>query len=662
MWDVVSQVGSALTLVAFVVAAGVAIWRRYLLARERQLLTTPESERGVVAQALNDAFLVPSLPVDPNTLSPTQRYNLLLEQIRDRSRRFYAASIVIIVIAIIIGATTILANSRSTPSNAEPKGPPPFRISYLLLEGHAIDFLIDHQIDASWSRDVSGATYIVPNSVFARLHDLRSRFSAPGAHSADILNIQTGQLSLKLPPTVQERQEKSGFLASRSLLALTWGENFSGDIGIVYDLSFDEFKSATTNAIRDANWKPSNRYITDDILDLDLREDDLNLSWEAISAWRYLDGETLRQIIERYRDPTDEGLWGKQLNFLLERSHEWLPPRFVRASFGYSECGETSFYVLLLFPRMRARVAILENITDHNLQIGDFESKSVTISGLSFRRDTQKHMKEERILEERLFPQEILRPGEKLVIPLELYFGDYLWHLRDREDMSGEKPYRLGQEACMDRFSGKSLHIGDEWEGWLDIDTNTFCSFVSRIDETEVQVDKDIVTFGPTMELRSVEIDGSRYPIRKFDPKLLVINGDFSLATGSCPYISTFDPQTRTWASQGTFLTGNNLKELEGVDLKPLREFYGVVRISEQEREITYLDSAFVLSTCSDGEEQLIRSQDPRLRSRDGRYLVLRPGDEVILKFSGEFDAGNCRVKFGGAGYYLPIVGSRQSE
>jgi hypothetical protein len=113
VWDVVSQVGSGLTLIAFLAAAGVTIWRRYLLARERQLLATPENERGAVVQALNNAFLVPSSSIDPGTLSQKQRYALLLEQIRDRSRRFYVAAIVIVVIALIVAAVTIFAMSRA---------------------------------------------------------------------------------------------------------------------------------------------------------------------------------------------------------------------------------------------------------------------------------------------------------------------------------------------------------------------------------------------------------------------------------------------------------------------------------------------------------------------------------------------------------------------
>ena len=132
MWDVVSQVGSGFTLIAFLVAAGVAILGRYLKARERQLLATPENERATAVQALNDAFLVPSLSVDPNTLSQVRRYNLLLEQIRDRSRRFYVTAAVIVIIATITAVVTMFAISRaqlspihvpnSTAPNSVPSG------------------------------------------------------------------------------------------------------------------------------------------------------------------------------------------------------------------------------------------------------------------------------------------------------------------------------------------------------------------------------------------------------------------------------------------------------------------------------------------------------------------------------------------------------------
>jgi hypothetical protein len=120
MWETISQIGSGLTLIAFIVAAVVALMRQRLLHRERQLAAAPEGDRGTVIQALNDSFLVPSLPVDPSTLTAEQQYMLLLQQIRDRSRRYLIASVVVVTLGVLIAAVTAVAISRRN----EPDHPP----------------------------------------------------------------------------------------------------------------------------------------------------------------------------------------------------------------------------------------------------------------------------------------------------------------------------------------------------------------------------------------------------------------------------------------------------------------------------------------------------------------------------------------------------------
>lgn len=121
MWDLVAKVGTGLALVAFIVAAITTLLRQRLIARERQLLATPERDRANVVQALNDTFLVPSLPIDPGVLTPDQRYSLLLEQIHERSRRFLVTSLLIFALACLVAAITAFAITRtqSDPTDKE---------------------------------------------------------------------------------------------------------------------------------------------------------------------------------------------------------------------------------------------------------------------------------------------------------------------------------------------------------------------------------------------------------------------------------------------------------------------------------------------------------------------------------------------------------------
>jgi hypothetical protein len=120
MWQVVGGIASGLTLVAFIVAAITTVVQKRLKTRERQLLSAPAKDRAALIESLNDTFLVPSLPIDTATLTDVQRYNLLLEQIRGRSNRFYVTSIIVIVIALATASITVYAISKTSGSAAVP--------------------------------------------------------------------------------------------------------------------------------------------------------------------------------------------------------------------------------------------------------------------------------------------------------------------------------------------------------------------------------------------------------------------------------------------------------------------------------------------------------------------------------------------------------------
>jgi hypothetical protein len=119
MWEAVRHIATGFSLVAFLVAAVVTLLRRRLLNRERQLLAAPEHERPALVEALNDAFLIPALPIDPKALTAPQQYSLLLEQLQARSKRFYATSLLILALAILGTGVTILAVLQS-PTTADP--------------------------------------------------------------------------------------------------------------------------------------------------------------------------------------------------------------------------------------------------------------------------------------------------------------------------------------------------------------------------------------------------------------------------------------------------------------------------------------------------------------------------------------------------------------
>ena len=115
MWQALGQVTSALTLVAFAIAAVIALVRRRLISREHQLLTVPKGDRAALVQSLNDSFLIPSLPIDPQRLPEDKAFTLLLEQIRERSRRYYVTSVLVLLLSLIAAAVAAFAIYMQQP-------------------------------------------------------------------------------------------------------------------------------------------------------------------------------------------------------------------------------------------------------------------------------------------------------------------------------------------------------------------------------------------------------------------------------------------------------------------------------------------------------------------------------------------------------------------
>jgi hypothetical protein len=115
MWQALGQVTSALTLVAFAIAAVIGLVRRRLISREHQLLAVPKGDRAALVQSLNDSFLIPSLPIDPQRLPDDKAFTLLLEQIRERSRRYYVTSVLVLLLALIAAAIAAFAIYMQKP-------------------------------------------------------------------------------------------------------------------------------------------------------------------------------------------------------------------------------------------------------------------------------------------------------------------------------------------------------------------------------------------------------------------------------------------------------------------------------------------------------------------------------------------------------------------
>lgn len=116
VFDAISMVTSGLTLAAFI-GALIAFVIRHRINREKELIEqAPESDRAELIKNALEFF-----NVDTGNLTKQQQYNIAMEQINSRSRRFTITSIVIVIIAILLlfGTIRALSNSNADTVAAE---------------------------------------------------------------------------------------------------------------------------------------------------------------------------------------------------------------------------------------------------------------------------------------------------------------------------------------------------------------------------------------------------------------------------------------------------------------------------------------------------------------------------------------------------------------
>ena len=74
--------------------------------------------------------------------------------------------------------------------------------------------------------------------------------------------------------------------------------------------------------------------------------------------------------------------------------------------------------------------------------------------------------------------------------------------------------------------------------------------------------------------------------------------------------------------------------------------------IREEELEVTYLDEVYVRLQCGSRSVVLRPLNEPLLFKNDGKHVVLRNGDAVMLRF--DAPDSTCAATLGAIGYYLP--------
>jgi hypothetical protein len=555
----------------------------------------------------------------------------------------------------------------------------PTKRMFFVLKGHAVDiFVRDKKLPTELEAKLGGNIFLVETPVFRELRALMDKFSDRIKESEHLeldtedrdsekLNAQTKQHQAALKKI--EREELKRLTRSRVLVPAGGSEHDT-------NIFFDEKKLPPT-FFANAPWS------------IDISE----LGEARVEEGGAKSGDSTRleiplQFIKLTKfatkadfDALQRAQFGDnpENRFIEYVSRNGLPSNFLLLSVEENCDGGAS--VELTAPALQLRVVVLENITEKPIELGEFHFRvAAPAPGERLVRTTQENTElfaGRNSNSEAWYRPRVLRPGEKLAVPLELILGFSRVGLAiDSTDNPDEYQKerllqgRVRSHQCAERLSAekeiRTIAISYLRE-YLNAAGDTVIKskqtsqaipkqkFIDGLQREPLRIAKTTeFVYGPSITLDAIDVNGAPYGIEPFNPASVSYFSGINLGIGSCPFVYCRGGADDKWLRQGSILRGRKSKALEGTGELTVRGFEGVLRVSEEEAEISYIDEFFVRARSVTGENVRIQPADERLAHKDGRYVVLKKGESIDINFAIPSGVPLDQVRVSASGYFEP--------
>ncbi len=542
---------------------------------------------------------------------------------------------------------------------------PPIKRMFFVLKGHAIDILVrDKKLPTELETKLGGNIFLVDTPPFRELRALMDKFSERMEAEPGVMLESSGSGLEKLD-RVQAEQHEAALkkIEKEQLKRLASGRVFA-PAGGQNETIFRMIDSAKlpANFFADGSWGielaesfvANQGRLTRDGTRLEIPVGMMQLRKFGTRA----DFDALRRT-QSGDDP--------EIRFVEFISRNGMPPNFLRLSVLSVSCGEedTIPSVELDMPVLQLGVVVLENIADKPVEVGEFHFRmAAPAAGEPLVRTAQENVKLFAGLNsksEAWYNPRMLRPGEKLAVPLDLTlsFGD-----RGDSDLTGpdeserqKEALRRSQECAEGLSTDKQIQtiaIIYEMNGKrISLARMPKQIFIDALRGEPPRFAKTPeFVYGPSIALDAVDVNGASYAIEPFNPAYVsYFSGTF---IGSCPFVYCRSDADDKWLRQGSILRGRKSKALGGIGELTVHGFDGVLRVSEEEAEISYIDELFVRARSASGESVTLRPSDERLAHKDGRYVVLKKGESIDINFAIPNGVPTDQVRVSALGYFEP--------
>ena len=563
--------------------------------------------------------------------------------------------------------------------------PPPTRRTFFVLEGHAIDILVrDKKLPTELESKLGGNVTLIETSAFRELCTLMDRFSVrPGEEmTPDYLTSESENIKGKKDVESKRREAALKKIERAQLKKLATTRVLgAAESGTTRILELSELSKLPSAFFSDEPWFLNGDklydWLTKNKKSKRINPTQLEVPLQATGLSKFAtraDIDVLRtQLRFDGRPYADNPLFG----FYDYISRNGMPPNFLLLDANAWEvevsCGASAGAELNLeAPALQLRVVVLENITDRPVDLGNFHFRVASPAGAGSLRTSQENvaaLNAPNPESEPWFQPRMLKSGEKVAIPLELVlrFGQPSAdrNSNDRKERRSEKEKQTRNLECAEILRRDEdiqtialVYPVETPEGvkhplLVRVPKQKFIDALLRKRPSVSKTDEFV--YGPSIALEAVDVNGFRYAIERFNPTYVSYFDGFQ--GGSCPFVYCQRKMDGTWFKQGAIIKGRKSKALEGTDELVVRGFDGVLRISEEEAEISYIDDLFVRAKSNKGDITL-RPPNEQLARKDGYYVVLKKGESIDIRFAVP-NVRLDRVRVIASGYFRPTQPAR---
>ncbi len=241
-------------------------------------------------------------------------------------------------------------------------------------------------------------------------------------------------------------------------------------------------------------------------------------------------------------------------------------------------------------------------------------------------------------------PEQILQPGEGLIIPLQLTFShgdaDSDEPTDTKEALAYKAEARKNQDALYQRvLSGKP---GTSVTLLINTDIKTNLKRGKAPDSYEIRKTRESFkphaepvyknfAFGPEWSLTGLDIGGERIDFTKSDPNFVALTiGD---GAGSCPILYTWSEADQRYERFGKIIHKAQTQANKQTQTIGFDGWVSRFLIEEEELEVARLDQARAVIRLADGTLHDLTPESGGLARIDGHSLDIHAGEQVEIVF-----------------------------